>query len=103
MRLYQLQEARYHGLRTKEEVYDMYQELEQEVQSGEVQVLDVENYGDIVLASLRVWTHDVVERQVRDTIKEFLDKHNLPYSHIAEIAQLHKGDWRATVVYGDDK
>ena len=104
MKLSQIQEARYHGTPSLEQVHDKYHELEYP-SSGEVQVLDVEyvevgEHNRVVLASLRIWTYAFREQEVRETIKAFLNKHNIPYSLITEIANLHKGDWRATTVYG---
>lgn len=96
MKLQQLQEARYHGAPTVEEVHAKLTKLIYP-STGDVQVLEVEERnGKSVYAEIRIWVYD--KNDVVRAIKKFMDKHNIPGEY-GNIENVHRYDWRANIMW----
>ena len=99
MKLKQLQEAKYHGAPSPNEIYDKFQQTIN-TSLGDVQVLDVEIDRDrqSVYADVRAWVHS--KKEAIQAIEKFMTQHNIPYDKIEELNNVHDGDWRAIIVFG---
>lgn len=96
----QLQEAKYYRIPSLDEVYAKFVKA-MHPSSGDVQVLDVEIHQrrQAVYADVRAWVYS--KQEAIQAIKKFLKKHNLPQDvEYRDLNNVHRGDWRAVIVFG---
>jgi len=100
MKLEQLQEAKYYRTPSREQIYDILIDTMHNSE-GDVQVLDAEINPRLqsVYADVRIWAY--TKQEAEQAIEKFLKKHNLPRVGHGDLNEVHRGDWRAVIVFGN--